>query len=56
MSEGVVVIGASGGIGAALVAHWLAAGVGPVIAISPHQQEPLRQPCTGYVVTTAMSR
>lgn len=34
MSEGVVVIGASGGIGAALVAHWLAAGVGPVIAIS----------------------
>ncbi|WP_429073722.1 SDR family NAD(P)-dependent oxidoreductase [Aeromonas veronii] len=34
MSEGIVVIGASGGIGAALVAHWLAAGVGPVIAIS----------------------
>ena len=34
MSEGVVVIGASGGIGAALVTHWLAAGVGPVIAIS----------------------
>ncbi|CAJ1775673.1 SDR family NAD(P)-dependent oxidoreductase [Aeromonas veronii] len=34
MSEGIVVIGASGGIGAALVTHWLAAGVGPVIAIS----------------------
>lgn len=34
MSEGIVVIGAGGGIGAALVAHWLAAGVGPVIAIS----------------------
>lgn len=34
MSEGIVVIGASGGIGAALVAHWLAAGIGPVIAIS----------------------
>ena len=34
MSEGVVVIGTSGSIGAALVAHWLAAGVGPVIAIS----------------------
>lgn len=34
MSEGIVVIGASGGIGAALVTHWLAEGVGPVIAIS----------------------
>lgn len=34
MSEGIVVIGASGGIGAALVTHWLAAGIGPVIAIS----------------------
>lgn len=34
MSEGIVVIGAFGGIGAALVTHWLAAGVGPVIAIS----------------------
>ncbi|HHQ4773017.1 TPA: SDR family NAD(P)-dependent oxidoreductase [Aeromonas veronii] len=34
MSEGIVVIGASGGIGAALVTHWLAAGGGPVIAIS----------------------
>ncbi|MCF5892457.1 SDR family NAD(P)-dependent oxidoreductase [Aeromonas veronii] len=34
MSEGIVVIGASGGIGAALVTHCLAAGVGPVIAIS----------------------
>lgn len=34
MSEGIVVIGASGGIGAALVTHWLVAGVGPVIAIS----------------------
>ncbi|HDO1315749.1 SDR family NAD(P)-dependent oxidoreductase [Aeromonas veronii] len=34
MSEGIVVIGASSGIGAALVTHWLAAGVGPVIAIS----------------------
>ncbi|HDO1313142.1 SDR family NAD(P)-dependent oxidoreductase [Aeromonas veronii] len=34
MSEGIVVIGASGGIGAALVTHWLTAGVGPVIAIS----------------------
>ncbi len=28
MSEGIVVIGASGGIGAALVTHWLAAGAG----------------------------
>ncbi len=34
MSEGIVVIESSGGIGAALVTHWLAAGVGPVIAIS----------------------
>lgn len=39
MSEGIVVIGASGGIGAALVTHWLAAGVRPVIAIS-HQPAP----------------
>jgi len=34
MNESVVVIGAGGGIGAALVTHWLAAGIGPVIAIS----------------------
>lgn len=38
MSEGVVVIGASGGIGAALVTQWLAAGVGPVFAISRQPQ------------------
>ncbi|MGY3916274.1 SDR family NAD(P)-dependent oxidoreductase [Aeromonas australiensis] len=34
MGEGIIVIGASGGVGAALVTHWLAADVGPVIAIS----------------------
>ena len=34
MTEGVVVIGAGGGIGQALVAHWLAMGANPVIGIS----------------------
>ncbi|WP_322862828.1 SDR family NAD(P)-dependent oxidoreductase [Aeromonas allosaccharophila] len=34
MNESVVVIGAGGGIGAALVAHWLATGTTRVIAIS----------------------
>lgn len=47
MSEGIVVIGASGGIGAALVKHWLAAGVGPVIAIS-------RQPAPAEASSSAL--
>ncbi|BBT82090.1 short-chain dehydrogenase [Aeromonas sp. YN13HZO-058] len=34
MNESVVVIGAGGGIGAALVAHWLATGTTRVIAVS----------------------
>ncbi|MEH8119657.1 SDR family NAD(P)-dependent oxidoreductase [Aeromonas allosaccharophila] len=34
MSEGIVVIGAGGGIGAALVTHWLATGTTRVIAVS----------------------
>lgn len=34
MEESVVVIGAGGGLGSALVAHWLAAGAAPVIAVS----------------------
>ena len=37
MAEAVVVIGAGGGIGQALVAHWLAAGANPVIAVSRQQ-------------------
>lgn len=37
MTEAVVVIGAGGGIGQALVAHWLAAGANPVIAVSRQQ-------------------
>ncbi|HDZ8842143.1 TPA: SDR family NAD(P)-dependent oxidoreductase [Aeromonas dhakensis] len=38
MEESVVVIGAGGGLGSALVAHWLAAGAAPVIAISRQPQ------------------
>lgn len=34
MEESVVVIGAGGGLGSALVAHWLAADTAPVIAVS----------------------
>ncbi|MGL6048862.1 MAG: SDR family NAD(P)-dependent oxidoreductase, partial [Aeromonas salmonicida] len=40
MTEAVVVIGAGGGIGQALVAYWLAAGADPVIAVS-RQQAPV---------------
>lgn len=38
MEESVVVIGAGGGLGSALVEHWLAAGAAPVIAVSRQQQ------------------
>ncbi|MDH0174360.1 SDR family NAD(P)-dependent oxidoreductase [Aeromonas dhakensis] len=38
MEESVVVIGAGGGLGGALVAHWLAAGAAPVIAVSRQPQ------------------
>ncbi len=38
MEESVVVIGAGGGLGSALVAHWLAAGAAPVIAVSRQPQ------------------
>ncbi len=34
MNEGIVVIGAGGAIGQALVAHWLATGAGSVMAVS----------------------
>ena len=34
----VVVIGAGGGLGSALVEHWLAAGAAPVIAVSRQPQ------------------
>ncbi|MGL4249168.1 MAG: SDR family NAD(P)-dependent oxidoreductase [Aeromonas sp.] len=44
MGEDVVVIGASGGIGSELVAQWLAAGAGHVIAIS-------RQPAPAPIAT-----
>ncbi|MGU5580451.1 SDR family NAD(P)-dependent oxidoreductase [Aeromonas hydrophila] len=38
MEESVVVIGAGGGLGSALVEHWLAAGAAPVIAVSRQPQ------------------
>ncbi|MGY3872263.1 SDR family NAD(P)-dependent oxidoreductase [Aeromonas dhakensis] len=38
MEESVVVIGAGGGLGSALVAHWLAADTAPVIAVSRQPQ------------------
>ncbi|MBW3833478.1 SDR family NAD(P)-dependent oxidoreductase [Aeromonas hydrophila] len=38
MEESVVVIGAGGGLGSALVEHWLAAGTAPVIAVSRQPQ------------------
>ena len=56
MNEGVVVIGAGGGIGQALVAHWLATGGGPVIAVSRHPSGVMIPACIGCVAITAISR
>lgn len=55
MEESVVVIGAGGGLGSALVEHWLAAGAAPVIAISRNRRGSTAASCTGCAAITVMN-
>lgn len=55
MEESVVVIGAGGGLGSALVAHWLAAGAAPVIAVSRNRRGSTVPGCTGCAAITVMN-